>query len=343
MNRITVHAAACSKAKFLMGKLLKDIDYRNTMQAKDIHEFMEYLTKNTAYRDVFLEPDTIVHRHEVEIGMRRYLLTNFEKFYHYYFDNYRKFFKVLFMRYEVENLKLFIRAITREEDVHHLGEHLITSAVYSNVDYDEVLKSRNIQEFIDSLKGTIYYNLLKGYLNEESSKMQFYMEMNLDRIYFKKLKDVIVTFKGADYTYMMELLGKNSDLLNIQWIYRAKKFYNLSPEEILNYTLESGLKFDYKRLKELCYLDDVDMIKTTASKTEYNILFTDEDILMERNMERFLYSLLEELSKKGNLSIIIPLTYMHKLEYEVRDLFTILESIKYEFEDTEKYLVRVLS
>jgi V/A-type H+-transporting ATPase subunit C len=342
MNNITVHGAASSKAHVLMGRLLKDSDYKKLMETKNIYEFIEYLTKNTNYKNVFLNPNEIKHREDIEIGMKKYLLKNYEKFYHYYHDNYRIFFKVLFMRYEVENIKLFIRAMNRNEDVRHLGDHLITSEVFTSIDYNQMIKSRNIQELIDALKGTIYYKLLMIYLNEESVKMQFYMEMSLDRIYFKKIKEIVSTFKGKDKELMNELLGKNSDLLNIQWIYRAKKFYDLSSEEILNYTLESGLKYDYKKLKEFCYLESIEELKESVLNTEYKVLFLEEEIFMERNMERFLFFLLEDLLKKGNNTIIVSLNYMHKLEYEVRDLFSILECIKYGFDNSDEYLVRVL-
>ena len=343
MNKTTIHGAACAKARSLMGKLLKDDDYRKLMQSRDIHEFVDYLIKNTVYKEVLLDSSTIVHRNEVELSMRRYVLKNSEKFYHYYFDNYRKLFKILFMRYEVENIKLLIRAITRQEDIKLLADHSITSEIFSYIDYENVIKARSISEFIESLKGTIYYKILKVYLNEDSVKMQFYMEMSLDRIYFRKLKDIITVLKGKDNILMTELLGKNADLLNIQWIYRAKKFYSISSEEILNYALEGGIKYDYKKLKEFCYFDDIDKIKEVVNGTEYEILFKSEDILMERDMERYLYYLLDDLLKKGNNTIIVPITFLHKLEYEVRDLFTILECIKYDITDTQEYLVRLLN
>ena len=101
MNGIARHGAAEAKARSLMGKLLQDDDYRQLSQTANIKDFVDYLVKNTVYREVFTEPDKIIHRHELEIGMLRNLFKNFEKFYHYYYDNYRTFFKVLFMRYEV--------------------------------------------------------------------------------------------------------------------------------------------------------------------------------------------------------------------------------------------------
>lgn len=324
-----------------MGKLLGDNEYKELMKTKSFEEFVEYLYENTEYKNVFeKDSNKTLHRNIIEIEMKKNLFRNFEKFYHFYYDNYRTFFKILFMRYEVENLKIFMRALNRNEDISVFEEHVITSEVFSNVDYTEVLKSKNIDEFVENLKGTIYYKLLNVYLNEKPLKMQFYMEMNLDRIYFKKIKEINETFKGKDRELLYELLGRNSDLLNIQWIYRAKKYYNMSAEEILNYTLESGMKFDYKKLKMICYIENVEEIKEIIMKTEYKILFEDEEIMMERNMERYLYNLLEDLFKRGNNTIIVPLTFLHKLEYEMRDIFTILECINYKKDNINNYMIR---
>lgn len=342
MNAITRHGAATAKARALMGRLLSADDYAELILSKDIHGFVDYLVNQTVYREVFPEPERIVHRHEVEIGMRRNLFKHFEKFYHYYHDHYRTFFKILFMRYEIENLKLMIRAITRHEDIRHLGDHLVTSAIFSYVDYDHVLEARDISDFVDRLEGTPYHAALRPYVREAHVKMQFYMEMTLDRLYFKRIREILVHFDRRDKALMSELLGKNSDLLNLQWIYRAKRFYGVSPEEMLNYTLETGEKFDFRRLKTLCYLESADAIRAQVKDTEYSELFSDEDVLLERDMERYLFRLLDDLLKKGENSIIVPVVFMHKLEYEVRDLFTILECIKYQVADIERFMVRQL-
>ena len=168
------------------------------------------------------------------------------------------------------------------------------------------------------------------------------MEMSLDRYYFKQLEKAIGMLSGVDREMLDALLGKNTDLLNIQWIYRGKKFYGLSSEELYNYCLESGRKFRGNQLKDLCYVESLEEYKKKIEQTEYAILFSQDEIMMEKNMERFIFNLINQLIKKGGESIIVPLGYLHKLEYEMRDLFTVLEGLKYSEKNMNNYLVREL-
>ena len=71
MNKITTHGAASSKAHVLMGKLLKDSDYKKLMESKDIHEFIEYLVKSSGtldkkVYDVPMEIDNRIARLKLE-------------------------------------------------------------------------------------------------------------------------------------------------------------------------------------------------------------------------------------------------------------------------------------
>jgi V/A-type H+-transporting ATPase subunit C len=82
--------------------------------------------------------------------------------------------------------------------------------------------------------------------------------------------------------------------------------------------------------------------------TKYATLFKDNqkiDLTMEREMERSLYELFTNLSKKGKLNLVTPIGFLHKLEYELRDIFAIIEAKRYGHDaaQTKEFLVRKLS
>ena len=72
------------------------------------------------------------------------------------------------------------------------------------------------------------------------------------------------------------------------------------------------------------------------------IFFADEDYMMERAMERQLFYELDNFTKKPGLSIVLPVVLLFKFEYEIRDLFTILEGIKYHANNISELLIRDL-
>src|SRR5665648_189434 len=115
MYKVKTHAATNAKTMAMMGKLLKDIDFIKLLKMESVKEFGDYLKKNTHYGLVLNNSETDYEN--IEHLMKHHMFTHFEKLFHFYIDEYRDFFKALMLRYEVENVKLFLRAILRDEDI----------------------------------------------------------------------------------------------------------------------------------------------------------------------------------------------------------------------------------
>lgn len=346
MGNVRRFAAINTKVRILSGNLLKDEDYKKLLRKKNVKEVVEYLKENTSYNKIFenidinkLEVDTL------ELLLKKNIVKQYEKLIHYFADEYRKLFKILLMRYEISDVKLYIKTIIRGEDLSKLKDLTIGSKLYCSFDYKNLIHLNNIENFIENLKGTPYYNLLKPYLEEEHSKRLFYMEMVLDKFYFKRLIYGIEKLDSEDRKIFKEFLGKNIDLLNLQWIYRGLKFYKLVPEELINYTLTGGHYLNYKKLKIICYSkDETELIKKMIN-SKYGFLFDNEytlDIFMERRIKRYLYFLLLEYKKREKMNIIESIAYRHLLEFEMRDIISIIEAIKYglDEENARSFLIR---
>lgn len=314
-------AALNTKIRVLKGNLLTDEDFIHLFDKKNVVEIAQYLKESTNY-DVVLKDVNIknIHRRDLEKLLKEYIVLQHKKLLYYFTDDYRKLFETIFIRYEIEDLKLDLRNLSRKEDINELNK------------------------FVESLKETIYYPVLKSYLTEEDRRLLFYMEMNLDRLYFLLLRKYSMGLNKKDSLLFREFLGKNIDLLNLEWIYRGIKFYKLIPEELINYTIQDGHEFKYKDIKSLCYSNER-QFKENVLNSKYSFLFDtkqDIDLYMERRIERYLYFQSLELLRKGKLDITVSLAYIHLLEYEVRDLFSTIEVIKYglSFEEGKKYLIR---
>ncbi len=346
MGNIRRFAAINTKIRALEGRLLSKDDYRNLIAAGSVKEIADYLKDNTAYFKVLRDVDTYTLQvDQLELLLKKYIVGQYEKLIHHFTDEYRKLFKILFIRYEIEDLKLYLRAVNREEDLGAVKELVVYSGSYSMVDYESLSASKGLQELIDNLEETIYYNALKAYVKEDSQRRTFYMSMSLDRLYFKLLSEQIEKLSKEDRNILRELLGKNLDLLNLQWIYRGLKFYKLAPEELVNYTLHYGYYLNYKRIKELCYTKNEDELISKMVDSKYGFLFDNRDTLevfMERRIERYLYFLFLDYKKREKMNIIESVVFMHLMEYEMRDIISIVEAVRYgmDKDDTKKFLVR---
>ncbi len=346
MGSVTRFAAINTKIRSLEGRLLKDKDYNYLLELNDLSDMVQYLKNKTSYGDALsqIEVDQ-VSIDQLEVMFKRASFQKLQGLIHYFVDDYKQLFKILFMRNEIEDLKLFIRALERKEDLSKLMNHMVILGVSKTFDYESLSQSKSLDELVMALKGTRYHELLSYYINESPERRIFYMEMNLDRYYFRKLNEQVEKLSPKDKEPMQEILGKNTDILNLQWVYRGRKFYNLTAEELLNYTLLGGHTLKYKSLKLLCYAKSMDEAMAYIRSGPYGFLVKDRNFetFMELNMERYIFSEFMRLKKSNSMNIIESMVYMHQLEFEVRDLFTIFEAKKYGFSKTEikKYLVRV--
>lgn len=341
-------AAVNTKVKALKGKMLTNKDYENLMHQNSVEEIATYLKQHTDYSGILKDVDTsTIHRGNLELYLKKHMIIQYEKLVHFFTGEYRKLFKILFMRFEIEDMKLYIRSLIRGEDLKNIKDLILYSGIYSTIDHEKLLKSKDIGGFVEDLKGTIYYPILKPYLEEEKSKLSFYLEMNLDRLYFTTLYEQISKLSGRDQRVLKEIFGKNIDLLNLEWIYRGLKYFDLSSEELVNYALKGGAKINYDFIKDLSYTKKEDEIIEKISHTPYNFLFDHRktrDLFMERRMERYLYYQFLNYFNKGNMDITIGMAYLHLLEYEIKDIIAITETIRYNLnkEKIAPYLIRSL-
>lgn len=344
MDSVTKFAALNTKIRVLERELLTDEDYLNLMHLKSVKEGFNYFLENTYYSE-FLRNLEMKDLSSIENAFYNNLLEKYDKITSFLHIDYRKIFKKIFMRYEVEHIKKYLRKLNQNQTVESLYKNF-KNAKYSDLDYKMLSTATSIEDFVEKLKGTDYYDILNYHLI--SKDRLFYMEMSLDIHYFNRLSNEMKKrFGQSKRNTILEVLQKNSDLLNIQWIYRGKKYYDFSAEELLNYVLLTGYYFKYKDLKSLCYAKNIQELINKLKDSKYGFLFSDEEnfeFLMERNVERYIYQLFKNLEKVSLMNINKSIGYMHKLEYEMRDIFTILESINYglDIESIKNRLVREL-
>lgn len=349
MGTFAQFAAVNTKIKILQRDFLKDDDYLKMLDARDVDEVVRYLKEHTCYGVLLKDEDTgAVRINKLELVFRTHILKRYEALIHYLVDQYRFLFRVIFMRYEIENLKMIVRAVSRKEDLAPLVDSFYRSTVIPQLDYQQLIMAKSMDELVHYLQNTPYHKVLAPYVGESPNRLLFYVEMSLDRVYFKKLAGAVRKLQLDDKALVSELLGKNTDILNIQWIYRGLKYYHISPEELFNYSLPSGYMLTLTTLRDLCYSADENDLIGKLKKTRYAFLFQEEDDFerfMEIGMERYLFSLLKTLDRKSFMTILPTIIYIHRLEFEMRDLFSLLEAKKFGLsaEDIKHFLVRPLA
>lgn len=348
MDRNTRYSAINTKISTMFGKLLKDEDYKRIISLKYPSEIAVYLKSNTAYGDFFKDRDPAkMHRTEIEQILKQGLINYMDKIIHYFSGEYRNFIKCFYIKYEIIDLKRVARLIHIDKDFQDLKDNLIFAGKYKYIDMDKVIMSRSIPELIDALKDTLYYPFLKNLVDGNPDESLYRFEMSIDKAYFYILEDSMKHLLKEDRDAFYYLVGSSIDMLNLRWIYRGKKYYNISPEELFNYTVNKGCRFNYRKVKEFCYCNSINEFLNMVRETPYAFMFKgspEDDTFIERRMNRYLYFKMKSVKRRFKLDLSVLLAYLDLIEFEIRDIISMIENVRYEmdYEETRKYLIKAI-
>lgn len=341
MNPFASYKAINSKLHTRHRAFLTDQEWDKMLDFKTVPQVIEFLVKKYGYGEVIDSSQSKdMHRTELEVNLNHYCVIEIEKMLYYFSGSYKEFFKTMLMKYEIADLLIILRSVAREEERSELSKHFIHSEKHSLINYNKLIDCQSLPQFIEALKGTPYYESLKTMTQEDALTREFHMEMKLNLLYFRLLMERAKKLKKKDYLVAKRIIGFKIDYLNIQWIYRAIKYYNISREEILIYSLVGGNRLDYKRLKKLAYTTSMQEFKRLAKQFLGEDLFDgEEDVLLETKAEKCLYKLIKK--EKGSDDIGLSLAYMYSLGMEIKDLIAVTEGIRYDLpkEEIKKYLV----
>jgi len=347
MDKVITYAAVNTKIRALEKDFLKREDYLNMIQEKSVVGVARYLKDNTSYDKLLREINIDkISRRDLEDILKNNMIKNMDKLIYYFRDDYKEFIRSLYIKYEIEDLKILSRSIFNGKDLETIEKPLSFLGKYSRVDPKILFKSKTNRDLIYSLKGSEFFEFLIP-LVDGKRENRFRFEMALDMGYFSIIQSRKLKISREDRKILKKWEGLLADLYNIQWVYRGKKFYNLSPEELLNYTINFGDKLTFRVRKAMCYAKNLEELYKMITNTIYGFLFKKEeisrDIYMERRINRFIYYKLKALDRQFPLSIIQTIDFVWSFEFEIRDIISILEAIRYDTpsEEARKFLVKV--
>jgi len=234
------------------------------------------------------------------------------------------------------------------------------SKMLSVDEYKELIMLENLKDITNLLKQK--FPMLEN-LNESMGRKEIEVELsnlflfNIKKIYtylsdeekdFCDLflsKYVIIASKDADNKALdgktmkllfdktkgnkklRDIVGTEIDILNLQWIYRSKKYFMYDDNEIENILIPVRFRLTPKVMKELIETDD-ERIYNRIQETEYKEIVKNENSIY-LDCDRFLYKKNLKYFRKSNLDFVIVICYFNLLGFEIKNIINIIESIRY--------------
>lgn len=344
MFNLLAYSGLTTKVRGMSGKLINESEYIDLTNLTSVKEVIVYLEQHPGYHSIFEDVDySNLHRGGLEQLLMLSAYKDFEKLYNFSSIKQRNYLNLYFTRYETHLLKQILREILDKQCVSiDLSEISLYFNKFSDINLKSVCSATSVEEFIDALSNTKFYPSLKR-VSQLSKPRLFDYEMCLDLFYFNSMwcgrKKYL---SGIDYKIITKIYGSKIDLLNLQWIYRAKKYYNVTFADIYALLIPINFKLGKGTIKRLVECESVSSLLDEIKKTFYGkyIKTSNED-----SLEKIYKELLERqqhISFKNNpYSLACVDSYLSKKQQEISKLITLTECIRYSFTPAEiKLLIK---
>ncbi|MGC8683482.1 V-type ATPase subunit [Athalassotoga sp.] len=341
------YAGVSAKLYALCGELLTPEDYKNLIGQKTVRDVVSYIQSTKMYSDTMgnLNPDE-VHRRDLENLLQEDLLKDMKKIFTFFVTFDKDFMHLLFYRYEIENLKLALRNMINKKDLKEESKKIFFNlGERTTIDPVKISNSKNQDEVLDNLAGTPYQevvrNVFSSYKKSTAVNLIAVLENAIDGWLFSKIISASKNLGTKDQVVVKELTGERADMIDIERIARAKAFYDLKPEELYNSLLSFHFRLKPDDLHAMCDAKGIKEVLDVLKAGPYSEIYKDmnEDNFIDRitlAQRRFLQrKARESITKLGNFSIAVYFHYFLLKEYEIMDLSTITEGVRYELKAEE--------
>lgn len=337
---LLTYSGITTKVKAMGSHLITDEQFREMASLEDVRSAADYLKQLPAYADLFADlDDTRLHRGYIEQLLTQSEYRDFTKLYRFANLSQRKFLDLYFMHYEITLIKGVLRHV-----IGHQATRLDLSMFqdffdkHSSLDLAVLSQSENLSDFISHLSGSPYYELMTR-LEESGQTAGFDYEMQLDLFYFKNLwKIKTKELTKQEQKILDQCFGCRLDLLNLQWIYRARRYYHLSPTDIYALLIPVNYKLRTAQVKQLVEATTTEEFYTVLKSTAYGTL-SDADLNGQPDLEALYHQLLNRIyhntSRKHPYSIAVLDSYLYFKEVEMQKIITTLEGIRYGLDPKE--------
>lgn len=310
--------------------------YANHLNSEELEELLRQNTiKDAIY---FLKSkfpslenlDENTHRKELEQELNNLFIIDILKLCKYLNKEEIEIFMQFVSKYEINCVKNVFRNVTtnRNAKINLRNIDNWTTKMFSSIDgINDVTEET---EFLEIIKSEKYYSIFKKYEDVIENAPLEKIEVELDKFYFQEIyklsKKVNKEFQN--------MIGTEIDLLNVIWIYRAKKYFNYTEREILDITIPVKYKLNAEKILRLINSKDFEDMKNVLNETVYKNVFRDE-LFLEYEKDKFLYNKYITIFKTKLFNICTVFCNINLIDIEIKNIINIIEGIRYNVDKQE--------
>ncbi|MFV0479623.1 MAG: V-type ATPase subunit [Anaerorhabdus sp.] len=322
-----------AKAKAMFGQRLQSEDYQAMMQKKSVAEVAAYLKQETYFSDV-LEGinERAVHRGQLEALIRMDLFDRFSSLMRYVDRDRVPFYRYGIIDQEIRQLLVCIRSLLSQDKLSfivNVPSHLSKQSTFK---IEKLTKVSSYEEILEVVKGTIYESVLRRYQTATLDNFDFNScESELRKVYLELvLSQIDQGFTGQQRNKVKDIFLSREELMNVQKIYRMKKYFNYGPEKIKRLIHSERAHLSKKEINDLIETVPADEFLIWLKKTNYRKYIDDSQFLyIEYHMKKILYVMDKQKMRFSTNPDLVVLAYMMISEMEIQNIVDIIEGVRY--------------
>lgn len=337
MISISKKNAVAAKAKALFGKCLTDEDYKKLLSFESIEETAEYLRTHTAYSAV-LTTTTVNNEITPEVVEQRVTAKNEQditkicKYSSLIADNaYLLTIVTSDTRVLLCSARLIISPTTRDNI--YIPDDFCKK--HSKLHHEAIYKSTTAEEFLQSIKGTVYYKMLKPCIDTTHNNFDM---PQLESVLYNYRRASILSHCANRHARkeIIEILKLDTDKFNISTIYRLKKYSNKSDEVIKALISSDGGSLTTAKLHRLIEAENEHDFLNELSDTKFQKVINEENLdYIEGAIDRLILSTQKKYLRQSVYPDVQIFSYIQFVRNESRNICKIIEAKRYGLENSE--------
>jgi len=327
--------ALAAKAKAMYGAHLTKSDYEELLRKRSVQEIAGYLKNDTHY-DQILEGinESSIHRGYLEVLIRQRLFLDFVQLVRYG-DATNPFYQYGILQIEIKQILLTLRFLKETERGGQISQLPLFANKMTSFDLQKLVNVNSYEELLSVLKSTRYYKILLPLKPKPGEELDYTAcEVALNAHYHEEvLGHIRNEFSGQAQEQLLEVFNTQIELDNITKIYRLKKYYKSTPEDIIKVLNPTYVKIPKKTLIKWIETKSADDFIEALSTTAYKSAINRKDfVYIEYHMDSIMYNINKHFIRFATDPNVVMIAYMNLLEIETRNIIDIIEGVRYKVE-----------
>ena len=325
--------AILAKARSMYSHRLTEQNYEELLKRRSINDLVAYLKSETAYSGILADLKEVnIHRGQLEALLNKEIFLRLDRLMRFASKKELEFYRLGVMELEIQLILTKARLIVSDYYTGYEIEIPEYLNKYASFDLYCLLAINDYDSLLLLLKGTKYYDALLKYKPEDDERFDSNMlELELKHIYYAQYVDVVnKLYRGKKRKDLLTMINTSIELQNITKIYRLKKYFNATPDQIRETLFMEYSRIPKSVMSELIETKDASEFLRKLAESPYKLYVDDHEfVYIEYYTEKIRYNLARRFMRFSTDSALVYMTYKIVYQVEIDNLKHIIEGLRY--------------